>query len=643
MQAPAGQHCVPIPAQLVIKPMTVGPSGATRCAGNYYVQVPLLPTVSTYEAVWWSDIGLGTRWWGGPFTTYPGTVLGIGYRYEVPQGYAAVSAAYGDCGGTPGTFGVSAWGISPRWAVSGTITVSGSSAPAPHITVQGVCQGGGGTTSTDQQGKYEFLVSPGACTVTPRLMNNLNATPVSRSFDVESNVDHVDFQVPCGAVPQEPTSTASTGSDGRRQPDTVLTPAISSAASSAACLQVFIKIVGPIPNVGTRSGLSLEPVPGDSPMNFMRFTTLVGAPHEATPLVAIHQAGQQCVSGCANILIRVVNKVTGQPATDAHVNVQLGAIDTEAAPSLHQQGAQFLCLQTGDPEQQCGTSLDELGLDDQGEIRLLYWSPGELVKAHVELYAQACTPSACALKRAKSTITVYPYRIFHYEGELEPDLVDDLFNFAKYHGYIYVASLAAEHTLQEWVEEAEAEETLEEHAVKVLGAAITLVFLVLDIAHMRSELLEQYALRDAYLQSVGLAEAGLDADPSATTLGPASTATFDTKVLGGAASVYTYPSGVLWDIAKYLVTKYKGGNPTVGSEPVELSLYETSYCKQQSDCGPGYVDRDGIQTDLCFVGDFWGVNGVDCGNPYNAPIWVVSQKVLDRHLKHPDALDISLP
>jgi hypothetical protein len=132
-------------------------------------------------------------------------VLGIGYRYPVPKGYAAWSAAYGDCTALPKTYGVSAWGISPRWAVSGTITqVNGQ--PAPGIIVEDDCTGGGGTTSTDQQGEYEFLVSPGTCTITPQLINGLKAIPVSRSFDVQSNVDHVDFLVPCNA-----TTTDSTG------------------------------------------------------------------------------------------------------------------------------------------------------------------------------------------------------------------------------------------------------------------------------------------------------------------------------------------------------------------------------------------------------------------------------------------------
>lgn len=45
-QAPTDQHCVPIPGGLVIEPTTVGPPGATRCAGSFYAQVQLLPTLS---------------------------------------------------------------------------------------------------------------------------------------------------------------------------------------------------------------------------------------------------------------------------------------------------------------------------------------------------------------------------------------------------------------------------------------------------------------------------------------------------------------------------------------------------------------------------------------------------------------------
>ncbi len=365
---------------------------------------------------------------------------GVGVHYEVPKGDGAwfVSAGGGRCDllGSAGDIeGVArAWAVTYKREVSGTITVSSSSAPAPGVNVEGDCNGGG-MTATDDQGLYAFLVNKGPCTVTPRLVDGLKATPESRSFDVESNVSGVDFKVPCGAVP-EPGNTAT---NGPRQPDAALIPAV----SSGACLQVFIKIVGPIPNVGTRSGLSVDNyVPSDGPVNF---TELTGAPHEATPLVAIHQAGQQCVSGCANILITVLNKVTHKPATDADVNVELGAIDTEEGQPSSQQGTQFVCPQTGDFEaQDCGTSLDGLKVDDNGQVRLLYWAPGNIVSAHVELYAQACTASTCLLKRAKSRITVEPYRIYHYQGELPPETVAALVKMVRSEGAFEIWSKFAE-------------------------------------------------------------------------------------------------------------------------------------------------------------------------------------------------------
>ena len=192
--APSDQHCVPIPVQLVIEPMTVGPVGHTVCAGNYYVQVQLLPTLSDYEAVWWSDIGLGTRWWSAPGTTSPGTVLGIGYRYSVPEGYAAWSAAYGDCGGTPGTFGVSAWGVTDRWEVSGQITYSNTNKPAVGVSVTANCPSGY-TTSTNDNGFYEFLLQRGPCTIVPTPPDGLSVDPEKQALDVEGNIDNVDFQI----------------------------------------------------------------------------------------------------------------------------------------------------------------------------------------------------------------------------------------------------------------------------------------------------------------------------------------------------------------------------------------------------------------------------------------------------------------
>jgi hypothetical protein len=127
--------CVPLGNSLV----TVVTRGATGgCVVNYYVQVALPygpggpgyppppppppppkkrgPGGPGYEAVWYSNIGLGTRWWASPGTIGPASITGLGAKYRVPTGFAAWSAAggssaSGNCPGGPpaGTFGTKAW------------------------------------------------------------------------------------------------------------------------------------------------------------------------------------------------------------------------------------------------------------------------------------------------------------------------------------------------------------------------------------------------------------------------------------------------------------------------------------------------------------------------------------------------------
>ncbi|MGO9660785.1 MAG: DUF642 domain-containing protein [Acidimicrobiales bacterium] len=655
-----GAHCDPWPVSFYpqVKQTESG------CSEALFMLVPLNPNVDEYVVSWsWDTPEARAHPWtftatGGPHGSGSGpygeeqwstTALtpantGVNVNYQVPSGFGAWFVAAGggpgDC--DPQTGVAQGWAVTYKRAVSGTITVAGSGAPAPGITVEGNCNGGGGTTTTNAQGEYELLVDKGPCTVTPQLVNGLKATPVSRSFDVESNVYNVDFVVPCGALPAEPASTEINGS---RQPD-VLTPAVSS--SPADCLQVFIKIVGPIPNVGTRSGLSVDNyVPDDGPVNFTRLT---GAPHEATPLVAIHQVGQQCVSGCANILITVVNKATHEPAANAEVDVQLGTIDTAESPSLHQQGRQFLCLQTDSAAQDCGTSLDRLKTDDNGQIRLLYWAPGELVTAHVELYAQVCTPSSCSLKRTKSKITVYPYRIFHSQGELPPEEVRDLVQMVQTEQYFDIASHAAEKGLEAsaegWMELLGVESHAVELALGPIGFAVA--FLIIDLAHATSELIEDAGLQGAFFTATGLSEAGLGVGYQSSAfkkkLGWFDEVYFRERVLKS-GTVLTYSSGWLWELAKQWSEKYGNGAWRTGGlfkpEPINLSVYETSYCQVGAHCGPGYgsLHSPDIRTDLCIYISQLG--SPTCGIYYDAPIWVASQMGVDEKLNQHN-LDTSL-
>jgi hypothetical protein len=164
-----------------------------------------------------------------------------------------------------------------------------------------------------------------------------------------------------------------------------------------------------------------------------------------------------------------------------------------------------------------------------------------------------------------------------------------------------------------------------------------------------------------------LSEAGLfggagptDTSAFAKVLAPGDTAYFDQLVLNG-GKLLTLTSGWLWDLGKYLAEKYSkyaewppSGLKGIEPQPLDLSVYETSYCSQyanptfhsmgeEAHCGPGYgsLHSANIRTDLCVL--ISQLVSPTCSISYDAPIWVVSQEGLDKKLNHPEALLTSLP
>ena len=150
----------------------------------------------------------------------------------------------------------------------------------------------------------------------------------------------------------------------------------------------------------------------------------------------------------------------------------------------------------------------------------------------------------------------------------------------------------------------------------------------------------------------------------AKVLGSSDAVYFEGMVLNG-GKVFTYPSGWLWELAKQLAEEYPYHTyhtlTDVKPAPLDLSVYETSYCSQytqmvpglggeavqqkspqQANCGFGYLSARNIRTDLCFIINSNSLTP-HCGIQYDAPVWVVSQEAVDNHLNHPDALRTSLP
>jgi hypothetical protein len=143
VQATWPDQCVAIPSALTT--IVSRPKGG-GCVQNEYVRVEV-PARLDYEAVWYSDIGLGTRWWSAPGTRAPHKVTGLGEKYKVPKGWSAWSgaggsSASGDCTGeTPGTFGTSGWAVvgcnTPRLRVA---AVAGSDADSENWDIASVIQ-----------------------------------------------------------------------------------------------------------------------------------------------------------------------------------------------------------------------------------------------------------------------------------------------------------------------------------------------------------------------------------------------------------------------------------------------------------------------------------------------------------------------
>jgi hypothetical protein len=112
---PSGsEECVPIEGTVIVR---VGYPPGGGCNQEEVIQVALPPAGEKFEAAWYSEVGLGTRWWRSPGE--PSPIANGSASYTVPPGYAGWSGAGGSAGtasGCPGTvpartFGVKAWAL----------------------------------------------------------------------------------------------------------------------------------------------------------------------------------------------------------------------------------------------------------------------------------------------------------------------------------------------------------------------------------------------------------------------------------------------------------------------------------------------------------------------------------------------------
>ena len=214
-QPPAlGEHCLPRPVQFIRKEHTAD----GLCSAIIAMQVPLQDSIVQYDATWTPpnqpDSPRAFSASGGPNGSgsgpYPNEVWSTkevgeaGIVHEVPKGFGAWLLGSG--GGAapcpnlgPGT--AQAWGWTAHPVLSGKVTLQGPGArPAPGVTVRASCPSGG-TTTSDVQGAYGFVLKPGSCTIAPKLPAGQMSVPKQRVVAMaDQDIDNVDFEVPGGPL-----------------------------------------------------------------------------------------------------------------------------------------------------------------------------------------------------------------------------------------------------------------------------------------------------------------------------------------------------------------------------------------------------------------------------------------------------------
>jgi hypothetical protein len=509
--------------------------------------------------------------------------------------------------------------------VSGSVTAAGSSGQGVSgVRLKASCPHGG-TTTTDASGEYNFVLERGDCKVSVVAPPGETAAPAQRTIHVDHNLRGVDFALNCAG--------------GVRAHD------VAAAAAAAGCpLKVFVKVVGPIANFGTRSGLAIDNgIPNEGPVNFI----VPSYSKIGSPISEPFAAGQRCVSGCANVLVTVIDAKTHKPAVGATVTAELSQIVASAGPAgLHQEGDQFLCTQSDDPAAtRCGASLSDLTVDPNGQVRLIYWAPGEVRPAHTEIKASATNcSSTCTLGREvgsnKASVGVRPYLIYHHDGVLEAPEARILKEAVGNPGIGDLLTAADHKVLELVLEELAKQELVQEGLVHAVSGPLGYgVAFLIDLSGAWSELKEQWALQGAFIEAADLSEVGIATGSSDTSQIPARSKYFDDELLHGLGnSLHLGAGGMLWDLGKRLNREYRGKPLSrVADQHFTISVYETSSCNgSDSRCGPGYLDQGGIQPRLCMDvswsdGLAWSLCSTR-SDPYDPIAWTDSQPHIDASL-----------
>ncbi len=667
----AGEHCVSWPVSFFPQ-MNGNDKG---CGEALFMLVPLNASVDEYVAVWswdtpaarahpWTFTGPGSgpyaeEAWSTKALTPQNT--GVNVNYQVPAGFGAWFVA---AGGGPGpckaeTGSAEAWAVTYRREVSGQLTVQGSGGlPAPGVTVQALCPGGG-TTTTDKDGDYEFLLDKGTCTIAPQLKPGDKSTPEQRVVDVtDHSIYNVDFQVPCDAIA---VPSGNLEAPARPAGEVMGTLRANDQADDLACpLIVTVQQLQPL-----RSGLGIDDDPRYGPVNF----TVGTASSTANAYTEPDEAGQRCVSGCANLLVTVTNALTHKPVEGATVDASLSrtAGDTRAQGAPY--GNEFLCVQSDKPVPYCAAGLSH-DSDAKGHVHLIYWPPGVSPgptgsewSATLKVTALKCNVASCPVHKqygeAKPmTLTAQPYEIYQHTGELSPEIVKYLVELAEDKQVTLRADVLSEMVEQmgdNLLKALEAAElAAQAAALKVVVHNFEAIHITVEIGEAFAKFGKQFGLIASLLLALDLPGTGLGDEPFEDSAPADPSYVLQSDILHGIGNVMHIggEGGAMWDDALALSEQYKHLSPlfAVRPEKVDLEVYEVSHCDQSYPlCGPGYKglpteaqsttvqSHHGIQPELCLYFTGWdGLPDLDWSYHfcirYDAIAFVETQQNLNKGL-----------
>ncbi len=271
----------------------------------------------------------------------------------------------------------------------------------------------------------------------------------------------------------------------------------------ASCpLKVLVSVLEPI-----RSGLARDTNdPSEGSVNF----TVPSYSASGSVYGEAGEASQKCMSGCANLLVSVIDPKRHKPVKGANVTVSVDPVDF-----VKGGGHEFLCTNSDPTKLRCGaTALSGLTTDANGQLHLIYWAPSVIQVEKTTLTVNARAPSYPRPGTATTQLTINPNVIYDKLGTFSAAEVTSLIGAARANPLLTMSHFLEEPfkgVLDSGFTWLAGDEELAEAAFGGAAEALTIpLFLAVEAVDLGKEALEQIKLIDVFLEQFDLPAIGLE-------------------------------------------------------------------------------------------------------------------------------------